>query len=73
MFIGNLNLFEDLGYYQYPRKVQNASVNALISGMGNVCANTIATVLVGAGNTDDMTCIAELKAAAGGLLMLWGV
>ncbi|CBF78528.1 predicted protein [Aspergillus nidulans FGSC A4] len=67
--IGNLGYFEESGYYQYPWKVQDVYVDYVDFRSGNTRANPIATVLVGAGGTDDSICIAELKAAVG--VLLW--
>ncbi|KAL4760996.1 uncharacterized protein BDW70DRAFT_168313 [Aspergillus foveolatus] len=67
--IGNLGYFEESGYYQYPWKVQDVYVDYVDFQTGNTRANPIATVLVGAGGTDDTICIAELKAAVG--VLLW--
>ena len=69
MSIGNLGYFEESGYYQYPWKVQDVYVDYVDFQSGNTRANPIATVLVGAGGTDDSICIAELKAAVG--VLLW--
>ncbi|KAL4993920.1 hypothetical protein BDV10DRAFT_189500 [Aspergillus recurvatus] len=68
--IGNLDLSEESRCYQYPWKVQDVYVDYDDFGNGNPRANTIATVLVGAGGMDDTICIAELKAAVG--VLLWG-
>ncbi|KAL4988113.1 hypothetical protein BDW68DRAFT_177164 [Aspergillus falconensis] len=68
--IGNLGLSEESRYYQYPWKVQAVYVDNADFPNGNARANTIATVLVGAGGMDDTIYIAELRAAVGGLL--WG-
>jgi hypothetical protein len=69
MSIGNLGYSEESGYYQYPWKVQDVYVDYVDFRSGNTRANPIATVLVGAGGTDDTICIAELKAAVG--VLLW--
>ncbi|KAL4737159.1 hypothetical protein BDV11DRAFT_216869 [Aspergillus similis] len=70
MSIGNLGHFEESGYYQYPWKVQDVYVDYVDYRSRNTRANPIATVLVGAGGTDDTICIAELKAAVA--VLLWG-
>ncbi|KAL4744878.1 hypothetical protein BDW72DRAFT_212018 [Aspergillus terricola var. indicus] len=70
MSIGNLGYSEESGYYQYPWKVQDVCVDYVDFRNGNTRANLIATVLVGAGGTDDTICIAELKAAV--RVLLWG-